>query len=143
MKDTIKAEPHQCGYCGGAMGGHATNCISSLSQQAKRIAIAEACGWTVHENYGSAGGVVLYNQHGLITEGLWCSKEHALAAGTPDYLNDLNAMHEAEAVIHDSGKWNTYYEFIYQRLGSKGALHATAATRADAFLVTIGSLVRQ
>ena len=71
---------------------------------------------------------------------------------TPDYLNDLNAMHEAEKVLWDTGK---AMEFTNQLVGivcsargfrwDKGTSddhlmclsHATAAERAEAFLRTI------
>lgn len=44
----------------------------------------------------------------------------------PDYLVDLNAMHEA------------YCEILTKRLGPYGAIDATASQRAEAFLRTIG-----
>ena len=97
-----------------------------MTPEAQRIAIAEACG---HGDYSTQMNGWHNNQiHGL-----------------PDYLNDLNAMHEAEKVLPDG---NTYWEFI--RILDDIVKHgphtdyvadrasATAAQRAEAFLRTIG-----
>ena len=58
--------------------------------------------------------------------------------GTPDYLNDLNAMHEAEKVLTDEQKRE--YRICLFRLCDCYAgreVHATAAQRAEAFLKTL------
>lgn len=58
----------------------------------------------------------------------------------PDYLNDLNAMHEAEKVLMDrlDHWWDYHTELkdmkIMPKYGKGGILHATAAQRAEAFL---------
>ena len=51
-----------------------------MNAEAQRIAIAKACGWTVTAN------------------GWWIDPEDKSGglADCPDYLNDLNAMAEAE-----------------------------------------------
>jgi hypothetical protein len=62
--------------------------------------------------------------------------------GLPDYLNDLNAMHEAEKMLTESQ--SAQYE--RRLMGSRSFVgaaefwiyHATAAQRAEAFLRTIG-----
>ena len=105
-----------------------------MNQEKQRIAIAEACGWTD------------------ITRGPYDGrpfgryKTHQLE-GVPDYLNDLNAMHEAEKVLTVAQRI-TYANQIGVVLsnGSVGRaipnwwfIHeATAAQRAEAFLRTIG-----
>ena len=48
----------------------------------------------------------------------------------PDYLNDLNAMHEAEKVLNDH-QWDDYICQLGHAMG------ATAAQRAEAFLKTL------
>ena len=62
-----------------------------------------------------------------------------------DYLNDLNAMHEAEMVLH--GQLNLWWNYMdalekasveFDPLGRGSHIHATAAHRAEAFLRTIG-----
>ena len=57
----------------------------------------------------------------------------------PNYLNDLNAMHEAEKTLTDKA----HEEFrlnLYEVLGDDSRLivSSTAAQRAEAFLLTIG-----
>lgn len=94
-----------------------------MTPEAQRIAIAEACG---HGDYGT-------RMNG------WRDEE---IAGLPDYLNDLNAMHEAEKAllkIDDfCGYWETYSNVLTAKMGCMDIFHATAAQRAEAFLRTIG-----
>lgn len=57
----------------------------------------------------------------------------------PDYLNDLNAMHEVEKTLTDKA----HEEFrlnLYDVIGDDSRLivSSTAAQRAEAFLLTIG-----
>jgi len=95
------------------------------------IAIAEACGWKHYH------------------EDLWVDPDFSgdpdgfseLQCGDlPDYLNDLNAMHEAEKVIKkDSNLWKTYESFLARIVsGDCGMFHITANQRAEAFLKTLG-----
>ena len=69
---------------------------------------------------------------------------------TPDYVNDLNAMHEAEKVLpadkSEEGCWG-YIGHLIEIVQAEGmdlhrevfvVAHATAAQRAEAFLRTIG-----
>lgn len=58
-----------------------------MNKQEQRIAIAKACGKKVRK--------ITYNR-GLATS--WVSETNE---PIPDYLNDLNAMHEAEKVLDD------------------------------------------
>ena len=58
--------------------------------------------------------------------------------GLPDYLNDLNAMHEAEKVLRPTQVKRFLSELWPIMAASKeaelGTFHATAAQRAEAFL---------
>ena len=59
----------------------------------------------------------------------------------PDYLNDLNAMHKAEKVLTPL-EWFNYSALLTKIVGPKDQeyylnIHATAAQRAEAFLLTI------
>jgi hypothetical protein len=82
-----------------------------MSPQAQRIAIAEACGWKDE---------IVKAFHGL-----------------PDYLNDLNAMHEAtHSLKKDQLRW--YRNRLIELTGTFEAIDATAPQRAEAFLRTIG-----
>ena len=97
-----------------------------MNKEKQGIAIAEACGIVSKDKWGS-----LYKTpRGILRD-------------CPDYLNDLNAMHEAEKVMMDSPKKKHTY---LQWLGCEDAytstvfasVTATAAQRAEAFLRTIG-----
>lgn len=107
-----------------------------MKPEAQRIAIAQACGWKK----------VRINDRG---EQVW---EAPPSGGRfPDYLNDLNAMNEAEEHIptHKIGEYMQELGFLIN--GSRippilwGSLyhyaHATAAQRAEALLKTIGKWV--
>lgn len=113
-----------------------------MSPEDQRIAIAEACGWKP----------TLIT--GLTWRG-WCKsyEDPKLCAtpidGLPDYLNDLNLMHEVEKVIteDDGDEYFTHLESVCQEaLIMDGTSHylsfktisATAYQRAEAFLKTIG-----
>ena len=101
-----------------------------MSPDAQRIAIAEACGW---KSIGREKNLPLY---GWISPGP--------LEEIPDYLNDLNAMHEAEKILTG----DDYYKYschIYEaacktqkKTGQWRFIGATAAQRAEAFLRTIG-----
>lgn len=69
----------------------------------------------------------------------------------PDYLEDLNAMHEAEKILNDGIVWSGYLnnlrDVVWPQFNQMGGLnaaiglllvHATADQRAKAFLKTIG-----
>ena len=114
-----------------------TNC---MTEEQQRIAIAEACGWTDCEYIKSLG--LCKGKHKEVRP-QYDSGHSAL----PDYLNDLNAMHEAEKVlINDQdlkyseslalvvkARWKTNNSYDMQKFRS-----ATAAQRSEAFLKTIG-----
>ena len=117
-----------------------------MNPEQQRIAIAEACGWS---------------HKALCNETYWWHDENNKSLPLsddgmrvcPDYLNDLNAMHEAEKVLWNFGD---AMEFTNQLVGivcsargfrwDKGTQddhlmclsHATASQRAEAFLRTIG-----
>lgn len=102
-----------------------------MTPEAQRIAIADACGW-----------IKFWDQTGdeeYIGRWLWHRGQQNLKT-PPDYLNDLNAMHEAEKVLiargddnHD-GCGTPSFDYYRQKIGKC----ATAAQRAEAFLRTIG-----
>ena len=96
-----------------------------MTPEAQRIAIAEACGLSKNWNWKTAQTAV-----GWVVDSL------------PDYLNDLNAMHEAEKTL------NPILSAEYARILTSIAwqseqpvfapMTATAAQRGEAFLCTIG-----
>jgi hypothetical protein len=88
----------------------------------QRIAIAEACGWTEISDWAACG---IYGKHPRFG---WT---HLI----PDYLNDLNAMHEAEKCLTYEQRHDYATHFIDHEI-----VFATAAQRADAFIKTLGKL---
>ena len=102
-----------------------------MTPDEQRIAIAKACGIVIHDHWGP-----LYKT------------PKGIVRVCPDYLTDLNAMHEAEKVL----TYEQAEEFVEQLYlaDQKNNLaenpppwrfnvaSATAAQRAEAFLRTIG-----
>ena len=119
-----------------------------MSPEKQRIAIAEACGWkfTHFEKFRPEGDSPFVDQ---ISVPMGTSAEHLCSIPLPDYLNDLNAMHEAEKVLTDA-QWDRY---IYVSLASphygslstlaRAWVSATAAQRAEAFLKTLNLWTEQ
>jgi hypothetical protein len=96
-----------------------------MNKEKQRIAIAEACG-----KWPDGWPHSFMNQSDRLRH-------------VPDYLNDLNAMHQAEMSrvdMEDGGFIVLFREYLHTILGHDGslAIHATAAQRAEAFLRTIG-----
>lgn len=101
-----------------------------MTPEAQRIAIAEACGWTKCERTRSAMRIWVKDQ-----------RRFAYLEKLPDYLNDLNAMHEAEKTI-DPDEYANYEQQLRNTYpvcmgGGFHLLNATASQRACAFLKTL------
>lgn len=152
--------PEWCPKCG--ILGDGCLCVAELAEdnlraaafkmtpEAQRVAIAEACGWT---------------RIGKTDDGRWVGRSPNDFVGyityddLPDYLSDLNAMHEAEKTLVKRQKTvygdrladvlnldDDYYterselgDRIYS-LNSylfREVAHATATQRAEAFLRTL------
>ena len=119
--------------------------LTDLTPKQKRIAIAEACGWKQMPEPGAG-------PYGEYIERCWISptgEQNVRGIYLPNYPADLNAMHEAEiAAIYSSGLGmvyiqkliqlaNDYYEINGARM-QRWSASATAAQRADAFLLATG-----
>ena len=126
-----------------------------MSPEAQRIAIAEACGFI---------NVRMWSESCISSIGINAKGEYWGSLGVPDYLNDLNAMHEAENNIRNS--WDTYLSSLIeirwrdaqtsqhpaylspkilwrdaqpnQHPADLSPTRATAAQRSEAYLRTIG-----
>lgn len=117
-----------------------------MKPESQRIAIAEACGWKEVPQPKSPYGEFVSRvwQFGGVG-GRLCG-----FGSLPDYLNDLNAMHEVESKLRE----NQFHYFQYTRelwsvlfphveySGNLGYLgfnyvNATASQRAEAFLKTL------
>ena len=102
-----------------------------MTPEAQRIAIAEACGWT---------HVKLDGPHSTVIFGL--QPKSNIRWGIPDYLNSLDAMHEAEKVL-PKNRLEIYASWLRGGKtpgGSPAELyhwHTTATQRAEAFLRTL------
>ena len=103
-----------------------------MNKEKQRIAIAEACGivgpfdnrWI--KEYEEEGG----DSYGFT------GFEKGELVFILDYLNDLNAMHEAENLgFRSAQQCRDYAEYLDD---GNGGHFATAAERAEAFLRTIG-----
>lgn len=109
--------------------------MNTTNEQIK-ITIAEACGWTriPAENVGTTARLF----YGDIW---WRDDENntiASADQLPDYLNDLNAMHEAEKMLTEE----QFSKYVWTLLGDgkiecREFLAATARQRAEAFIKTL------
>jgi hypothetical protein len=112
-----------------------------MTPEKQRIAIAEACGW---KKVGSPEQVAATS--GFTMPEKWVIDPNGALQfphNTPDYLNDLNAMHEAELAMlgkdWDEEPWARYKDCLYQVIElHRHVLNATAAQRAEAFLRTLG-----
>ena len=106
-----------------------------MSPEAQRIAIAEACGWKL----------IIDNPD---YEPYWESHDGRMigvnsANPLPNYLNDLNAIHEAVKRLPQNLK-PRYFAYLCTVASGAISLHgyseateATAAQRCEAFLKTI------
>jgi hypothetical protein len=122
-----------------------------MTAEAQRIAIAEACGHIMDEPEEFPSVAVRKMKHANPKV-----KNYQQRYEIPNYLNDLNAMHEAEKVL--TGKqWDVYCacldrisraalpaiipcweEINPSRIIDAFQIHATADQRAEAFLRTLG-----
>ena len=114
-----------------------------MKPEQQRIAIADACGWTC------CGQVQGLNPHGLVP---WRKivdyttrqiLNHEIPMDTlPDYLNNLNAMHEAEKALNPIQA--AEYAKILTSIAWQSEqpvfapMTAKADQRAEAFLRTLG-----
>ena len=93
-----------------------------LTPEEQRVKVAELC---------RLDGLVPGNSS-------WRIDEKGEAAYIPDYLNDLNAMHEAEMVIPDAFVRRRYYQVLDKITGDQwNTIVATAAQRAEALVLTL------
>ena len=109
-----------------------------MNADKQRIAIAEACGWKPSPHCPTFGAPP------------WGIPPAPKEAGRPweefpDYLNDLNAMHESEKVLTLAQKREYHTQLCEVQRAHHGKykdgtylISATAPQRAEAFLRTIG-----
>lgn len=107
-----------------------------MSPERQRVVIAELCGFETD---------MLNTCHcGQIATGNRCDNHSPVPmmslGDLPDYLNDLNAMHEAERIFLTNQLGPAYQNWL-NRLNAEdmefGVYHVTAAQRAEALLRTL------
>ena len=98
-----------------------------MTPEQQRIAIAEACGWKWEATI--KGSIKVWNKPPLMV---------FYESELPNYLNDLNAMHEAEKIL-TARQRSVYVGRLFNLPSSElvSNTFATAAQRAEAFLRTI------
>lgn len=127
-----------------------------MNVEKQRIAIAEACGWKLNFDNPKCGWYWT-NPDGFEVAWSDCIKPLSIDSCLPDYLSDLNAMHEAEKFLGKSiflysfELWRIVYgkdislleEYDeegnclaegYEEQAVAAMIHATAAQKAEAFL---------
>jgi hypothetical protein len=117
-----------------------------MTTDQQRVAIAEACGWRCNGHPNQLAATVGWEfayQFVLTPEGKLVTHN-----SIPDYIGDLNAMHEAEKVLTQD-QMIDYSRHVGKLVtshlpASRAAwmdfklINSTAAQRAEAFLRTIG-----
>lgn len=109
-----------------------------MNEQEQRIAIAEACGWS-----GCTDPMCEWRKADHLHKARDVGFPESFSTKRyPDYLHDLNAMHEAEGILSPADQMDFSYHLKELACPITGedwmAIHATAAQRAEAFLRTIG-----
>lgn len=112
----------------------------------QQIAIAKVCGYESIQFGGTKGNGPECSLHPRLLIGTRTQEGSAVRKFSyiPDYLNDLNAMHEAEKAAFGGNimAWSSYGDEvvnIFLKIGGqwRPTLTATAAQRAEAFLKTL------
>jgi hypothetical protein len=109
-----------------------------MKPEEQRIAIAKACGYrniALREDPDEGFDPLLTG----------FKNDNQFDEQIPDYLNSLNAMHEAEKTLSDD-QFMDYHGNLgclgdYGLWWNKNLTHATASKRAEAFLKTIGQWI--
>lgn len=103
-----------------------------MSPEAQRIAIAEACGWHSFRDIGGDSETKLWGHPSHL-------KRTSLPTElVPDYLTDLNAMHEAVKSLPNEMQW-AWFAALAVIVPAKGpAALGNAEQWAKSFLRTLG-----
>ena len=115
---------------------------AEMTPEKQRIKVAELCGYINIQETPMCGFMGLYGDH---------IERRRLEYPIPDYLNDLNAMHEAEKLIasdvHKLAWCRVLAVIIHEQhvavksdaqwMRSEAMMMATAAQRAEAFVLTM------
>lgn len=94
-----------------------------MKPEQQQIAIARVCGWKPH-----------YSNDGFGEHPIHAPKQ---MQRIPNYLNDLNAMHEAEKILTLNQLVEYSHKLLIGVVYQYEAINATASQRAKAFLRTL------
>ncbi len=116
-----------------------------MNHEQMRVAIAKACGWTVKYRKDGIEWTALVSPEAEVIDTTSGRAELSNFGCVPNYLNDLNAMHEAEKVLGAQQKAD-FRDHLTDILTSEGlteddardaSVHATALQRAEALCKTL------
>jgi len=112
-----------------------------LTNEVRRITVAKLCGYWYKKCrwWGNVGMWFPLSSKGNVSEQFHGGYQ------VPDYLNDLNAMHKAVAILQDKlllYKYEYYLKIILDSNGENIPLHekmlrAKASELAEAFVLTL------
>lgn len=109
-----------------------------MTPQQQNIAIFESQGWVPVPPVKRTSAFIVYPEN--LTR--WKKgRKYAYADEVPNYVEDLNAMHEAELELNTPKNmqrhaWNNYRARLDEVTAGSG-FHATASQRAEAYLKTL------
>ena len=85
----------------------------------------------INQHIAEACGICHSGEHGSLYK-----TDQGWVVDCPNYCNDLNAMHDAEATLTEDQLWRMAREI--ERNDEQWYFRATARQRAEAFLRTLG-----
>ena len=107
-----------------------------MKAEYQRVLIGEIHGWTFHPPFDGLSNID-YKAEALACWVKPGNSPHQTEI-LPDYLNDLDAMHEVEKLLSVE-QWISYWSFLEPlvcRPNNTPIIFATATQRAEAFLKT-------
>lgn len=108
-----------------------------MTPEQQQIELAKLDGWTAIED---AEGFWRATRDGKMTSDLWISESNVWSVGMPDFLGDLNAVHELEKKLwldNEEKLLNTretYHEWQMYKHQIRYNVHARASQRCEAIL---------
>lgn len=110
--------------------------IDGMTPEEKRIKIAEAVGWRNVRRTTILKGRVM--REGVFGIPPYWPHEYTTNEEVPRFTESLDAIAEAEKTITNDGpRWLAYTNAITDATGLDYEIHATAAQKADAFLLSL------
>ena len=112
-----------------------------MTPEDQRIAIAEACGWTWENGFNPRKQQNFLWSPDKTRRVLRWRDGSTGGNALPDYLSDLNAMHEAEKYLEreDNHSYGCYCGELMEKYGN--AVSLTAPQRAEMLVQVIGKWV--